>query len=69
MKEKLIELEEKFAHLDHLVEDLNNVIFRQMQKIGELEEMIKHLSGQLKQINDKQGVETTQAIDERPPHY
>tara|TARA_B100001079_G_C16304059_1_gene466877 strand:- start:5 stop:214 length:210 start_codon:yes stop_codon:yes gene_type:complete len=69
MKEKLIELEEKFAHLDHLVEDLNNVIFRQMQKIGELEEMIKHLSGQLKQINDKQGAETTQAIDERPPHY
>ncbi|HAO90281.1 MAG TPA: hypothetical protein DCQ61_02500, partial [Gammaproteobacteria bacterium] len=41
MSEKLIELEEKFAFLDHTIEELNKVVFRQMQKIDELEEMIK----------------------------
>ena len=35
MDKKLIDLEEKFAHLDHSIEALNNVIFRQTQKIDE----------------------------------
>ena len=47
MSEKLIELEEKIAYLDHTIEEINKVVFRQMQKIDELEEMIKHLSTQI----------------------
>ncbi len=67
MDKKIIELEEKFAHLDHTIEKLNNIVFRQAQKNDELEEMIKLLSSQIEQLKDKsQGGEIT---NERPPHY
>ncbi|MEO1939923.1 SlyX family protein [Candidatus Thioglobus sp.] len=68
MDNKITELEEKFSHLDHSVEELNDVIFRQTQKIDKLEAMIKHLSTQLEQLNDEQKGDT-QVIDDRPPHY
>ena len=32
MSEKLIELEEKIVYLDHIIEELNKIVFRQMQK-------------------------------------
>jgi len=60
---------EKFAHLEHTVEELNNVIFRQTQKIDELEEMLKHLSSQIRQMNDKQDGGDNEVINDRPPHY
>ena len=68
MSEKLIELEEKIAYLDHTIEELNKAVFRQMQKIDELEEMIKHLSTQIEQLKDDSegGVQVT---NDRPPHY
>jgi len=68
MSGKLIELEEKIAYLDHTIEELNKVVFRQMQKIDELEEMIKHLSTQIEQLKDDSegGVQVT---NDRPPHY
>ncbi len=69
MEQKIVELEEKFAHLDHAVEELNAVIFRQTQKISELEEMIKHLSLQIRQANDQQEDVNNVVSDERPPHY
>ena len=69
MSEKLIELEEKIAYLDHTTEELNNVVFRQMQKINELEEMIKHLSTQIEQLKDKSEGSMQAADDKPPPHY
>lgn len=68
MDKKLIELEEKFSHLDNSVEQLNGVIFRQRQKIDELEEMIKHLSTQLELLRDD-SKNTEVVSNERPPHY
>ncbi|RUM82563.1 MAG: hypothetical protein DSZ16_02105 [Candidatus Thioglobus sp.] len=68
MSEKLIELEEKFAFLDHTIEELNKVVFRQMQKIDELEEMIKHLSGKIDQLRDN-SESGAQITNDRPPHY
>ncbi|MBT3195738.1 MAG: SlyX family protein [Candidatus Ruthia sp.] len=68
MDKKLIDLEEKFAFLDHTIEELNNVVFRQMQKIDELEEMIKHLSTQIEQLKDNPE-DSAKVANERPPHY
>ena len=68
MDKKLIELEEKFAFLDHTIEELNNVVFRQTQKIDELEEMIKHLSTQIEQLKDNPE-DSAKVANERPPHY
>ena len=68
MSEKLIELEEKITFLDHTIEELNKVVFRQMQKIDELEEMIKHLSEKMDQIKDN-SESGAQITNDRPPHY
>ena len=68
MSEKLIELEEKITYLDHTIEELNKVVFRQMQKINELEEMIKHLSEKMDQIKDN-SESGAQITNDRPPHY
>ena len=67
MDNKIIELEEKFAHLDHLLDSLNNVVFRQAQKIDELEEMIKHLSAKIEQLKDN-AIEA-KPENNPPPHY
>jgi len=69
MEKKITELEEKFAFLDHTIEELNNVIFRQTQKIDELETMLKHLSSQIRQMNSQKDTGDSEVINDRPPHY
>jgi len=69
MEKKITELEEKFAFLDHTIEELNNVIFRQTQKIDELEVMLKHLSSQIRQMNSQKDTGDSEVINDRPPHY
>jgi uncharacterized coiled-coil protein SlyX len=39
-----------------------------MQKIDELEEMIKHLSGKIDQLRDN-SESGAQITNDRPPHY
>ena len=39
-----------------------------MQKIGELEVMLKHLSTQIEQLKDDSNG-GTQVVNDRPPHY
>ena len=41
MEKSIVELEEKFAHLDRIIDELNNVIYRQSNRIDELEQKIK----------------------------
>jgi len=62
-------LEEKFAHLDHTIEELNDVIFRQSSRIDELEKIIKDVAGQLRQVNEQQDQDGGSIINDRPPHY
>ncbi|MBT4316315.1 MAG: SlyX family protein [Candidatus Thioglobus sp.] len=69
MEKKITELEEKFAFLDHTIEELNNVVFRQTQKIDELETMLKHLSSQIRQMNNQKDTGDSEVINDRPPHY
>ncbi|EEZ79606.1 MAG: SlyX family protein [Candidatus Thioglobus sp.] len=69
MEKKITELEEKFAFLDHTIEELNNVVFRQTQKIDELETMLKHLSSQIRQMNSQKDTGDSEVINDRPPHY
>jgi len=69
MEKKITELEEKFAFLDHTIEELNNVVFRQTQKIDELEAMLKHLSSQIRQMNSQKDTGDSEVINDRPPHY
>ncbi|MBW5291282.1 MAG: hypothetical protein Rsou_1388 [Candidatus Ruthia sp. Asou_11_S2] len=68
MDKKIIELEEKLAHFEHTIEALNNVVFRQTQKIDELEEILKHLSMKIRQSNDTQESHHI-TTNNQPPHY
>ncbi len=68
MDKKIIELEEKLSHFEYVIEALNNVAFRQTQKIDELEEILKHLSKKIKQSNDTQENHHI-TTDSQPPHY
>lgn len=69
MDQKIIDLEERITHLEHDVESLNQVIFRQRQELDEFQLLLKHLSNQLKTLEDKQGAGAATVSDEKPPHY
>ena len=69
MDQKIIDLEERIAHLEHDVDSLNQVIFRQRQELDEFQELLKHLSNQLKSLEDKQSAGGATITDDKPPHY
>jgi SlyX protein len=66
-EKKIIELEEKIAHLQNTLDDLNMVVFRQGKLIDKLNLETKELKTKLQDFNDSQ---SDQAVnDDKPPHY
>ena len=65
---KIIALEEKIAHIQHMLEDLNMVVFRQGETIENLNNHIKELKEKLETLKSPQ---FTQEVisDDKPPHY
>ena len=65
---KIIALEEKIAHFQHMLDDLNMIVFRQG-------ETIENLNNQIKELNEKQenlkNPHSSQEVtnDDKPPHY
>jgi SlyX protein len=41
MEERLVKLETKVAHQDHIIEELNSVVTDQQQEIDQLKEQVK----------------------------
>ena len=65
---KIIALEEKIAHIQHMLDDLNMVVFRQGETIENLNNQIKELKEKLESLKNPQS--SQEAInDEKPPHY
>ena len=65
---KIIVLEEKIAHIQHMLDDLNMVVFRQGETIENLNNHIKELKE--KQENFKSALSSQELInDEKPPHF
>ena len=65
---KIIALEEKIAHIQHMLEDLNMVVFRQGETIENLNNHIKELKEKLETLKSPQS--TQEVINEdKPPHY
>ena len=65
---KIIALEEKIAHIQHMLDDLNMVVFRQEETIENLNNQIKELKEKLESLKEPQSGQ--EAInDEKPPHY
>ena len=65
---KIIALEEKIVHIQHMLEDLNMVVFRQGETIENLNNHIKELKEKLETLKSPQ---STQEVinDDKPPHY
>ena len=65
---KIIALEEKIAHIQHMLDDLNMVVFRQGETIENLNNQIKELKEKMESLKEPQS--SQEAInDEKPPHY
>ena len=65
---KIIALEEKIAHIQHMLDDLNMVVFRQGETIENLNSQIEELKEKLESLKSPQ---SSQEIinDGKPPHY
>ena len=65
---KIIALEEKIAHIQHMLDDLNMVVFRQGETIENLNNQIEELKEKLESSKNPQ---SSQEIinDDKPPHY
>jgi len=65
---KIIALEEKIAHIQHMLDDLNMVVFRQGETIENLNNQIEELKEKLESLKSPQ---SSQEIinDDKPPHY
>ena len=65
---KIIALEEKIAHIQHILDDLNMVVFRQGETIENLNNQIKELKEKMEILKNPQ---STQEVinDDKPPHY
>ncbi len=66
-EERFIELESRAAHQDQLLNELNDVVTAQQAKIMQLEELCKSLLGRVRSLGES--LPSSDAGDERPPHY
>lgn len=66
-EDRIIDIEMKLAHQEHLVDELNQVVFRQQQKIDELEMLLTALAKRFRELSD--AGQDRAAANEKPPHY
>ena len=64
---RLIDIESKLAHQEHLLDELNQAVTDQQARIHDLEELGRHLLDRLRAVGE--GGTAESADDERPPHY
>ena len=64
---RLIDIETKLAHQEHLLDELNSALTDQQARISDLEELTRHLLERLRSVGE--GGTAASADDERPPHY
>ena len=65
---KIIALEEKIAHIQHMLDDLNMVVFRQGETIENLNNQIKELKEKMENLKNPQSSQEV-INDDKPPHY
>ena len=66
-EDRLNELESRFAHQEVTVEQLNQAVIEQQQRIDALQQLCQRLASQIQEF--QQPGEQTDPLDEVPPHY
>ncbi len=65
--EKVIDIETKLAHQEHLLSALNDALSNQQSQISALEQMCQSLVERIRALSEVGGGNGDN--DERPPHY
>ena len=65
---KIVELEEKIAFIQNMLDDLNMVVFRQGETIENLNSKIKETNEKLSNRNDSSST-VNRIVNDKPPHY
>lgn len=65
--QRLVDIETKIAYQEHMISELNEVVFQQQKTMDELKRTVELLKERLVDIGDMMSV-ATQA-NEKPPHY
>ena len=66
--EKIVELEEKIAFLQNMIDELNMVVFRQGEKLEKLNLKLKDTHDKFLDQSESISVQN-EASDDKPPHY
>ena len=67
-EKKIVELEEKIAFLQNMIDELNMVVFRQGEKLDKLNLKLKDTNEKI--MNQSEIIsEKNDDSDDRPPHY
>ena len=66
-EDRLIDIETKMAHQEHLLTELNEAFTDQQAQIGRLESLCQSLIDRLNSLADNAGA--GEGSDEVPPHY
>jgi len=67
-EKKIVELEEKIAFIQNMLDDLNMVVFRQGEIIEKLNTQVSETNEKLISQNESQS-DQNQTNDEKPPHF
>ena len=67
-EQKIVELEEKIAFLQNMIDELNMVVFRQGEKLDKLNLKLKDTHDKLLDQSESISVQN-EASDDKPPHY
>ena len=67
-EKKIVELEEKIAFIQNMLDDLNMVVFRQGKMIDKLNLETKELKTKLQDLNSPHSDQMV-VNDDKPPHY
>ncbi|BAN34290.1 SlyX protein [Sulfuricella denitrificans skB26] len=66
-EDRLVDIEIKLTHQENTVEELNQVVCQQQQKIDHLEAICDALIQHVKELSD--GAAEQRTTNESPPHY
>lgn len=67
LEQRIIELETKISYQDHLIQELNEVVFSQQRQIDALEKGLKHIREHLKGSHASDIARPEEEAP--PPHY
>jgi len=67
MEDRITELELRFMHQEHTIQELNETVCRQEQIIARLEQGFSIISEQLRTLDPSTARDPDE--EERPPHY